>query len=116
MTSSLPPEEDILARFTREYRETITEKEQVIAQLIDNLRTHIDLENLKALRMQIHKIAGSAGTYGFKSVSVVCRQFERTLLEKMDHFSEGEGDASWIQEFESYFAQIKEAFKEGSKD
>ncbi len=110
MTTPATPPEDIIVRFTREYRETIPEKIRVLTGLIDKLKEKIDLETLKEFRMQIHKIAGSAGTYGFKTVSTLCREFEKELIEKVEHFEERPGEKSWISGFETHFNRIKEAF------
>lgn len=110
MEASETPEEDILAKFTREYKETIPLKIQTITDLLDRLKVKIDLETLKELRMHIHKIAGSAGTYGFKAVSEQCRAFEKELIEKVEHFEEHPGDPAWIKGFEESFANIKTAF------
>ncbi len=105
----LPP--DILQQFTLEYKQTIPEKIEKIQQLLGQLRERIDEENLKALRMHIHKIAGSAGTYGFTAVSEICIKFEKDLLDKLDHLKESQGNPSWLEGFEVYFEKIKDGFK-----
>jgi HPt (histidine-containing phosphotransfer) domain-containing protein len=110
MTTPATPQEDIIAKFTREYLETVPEKVRVLTELINKMKTKIDLDTLKEFRMHIHKIAGSAGTYGFKTVSDLCRQFEKDLIEKVEHFEERPGEPAWIPEFEAKFNQIKDAF------
>lgn len=102
---------DILEQFAAEYRKTVPEKIEKIQALLEQLRTKIDEENLKALRMHIHKIAGSAGTYGFTKVSEISIKFEKDLLDKIDHLKEVPGSPEWIKGFESYFDDIKKGFQ-----
>lgn len=104
--------EDILKKFTQEYQATLPEKVSSIRQILDAMKQKIDLENLKALRLIIHKIAGSAGTYGYASVSKLCQEFEKDLLNKIDHFQEIPGSPNWLIDFEKYFDGIKEGFSQ----
>ena len=110
--SAGPLSSDILKQFTEEYKLTVPEKLEKIQQLIDQLREKIDEENLKVLRMHIHKIAGSAGTYGFTTVSEVCIRFEKDLLEKLEKLNEVKGDSAWIESFEAYLEKIKQGFQQ----
>lgn len=110
MSASNAPQEDILQKFTREYRESIPEKEKVIRDLLDEMKKEITLDHLKALKMHVHKIAGSAGTYGFPEVSKRCHQFELELIEKIEHLTERPQAPSWLAEFETHFSAIKEGF------
>ena len=101
---------EILQKFAEEYRKTIPEKINALRAILDDMHLKITPENLKELRFHIHKIAGSAGTYGFDSISKLCRQFEGDLLEKIDSLKEGAGDPGWLSAFEANFEKIKEDF------
>lgn len=76
----------ILAEITEEYRKTIPQKLELLDQLVSSLQTKKTLEALQALRQHIHKVAGSAGTYGFDEVSSLCKQWDIRLLELIDRF------------------------------
>lgn len=108
--SSDPSIDDVLKKFTEEYKLTIPEKLTALRQILDEMRQKITLENMKALRFNIHKIAGSAGTYGFASVSKLCREFELDLMRKLDFFEQVPGDPQWLIEFETIFDKIKQEF------
>lgn len=101
---------EILQKFAEEYKQTIPEKIRALQSILDDMRRQITPKNLKELRFQIHKIAGSAGTYGFDSVSQRCRQWESDLLEKIESLQEGVGDPAWLEAFEAQFKQITKDF------
>ena len=76
----------ILAAITEEYRNTIPQKLELLDQLVSSLETNKTLEALKSLRQHIHKLAGSAGTYGFDEVSTLSKQWDLRLLHLIDRF------------------------------
>lgn len=108
MENRLPPE--IRKQLIDEYRSTIPDKLNSIRQQIDAMYQSVDEKNLSALRFLVHKIAGSAGTYGYMQVSKVCKQFEQELLEKIEVAKHSESHIEWVSNFESYFVKIKEGF------
>jgi chemotaxis protein histidine kinase CheA len=92
------------------YKNSIPKKIKDLQLLIDNLRNSISEEGLKALRMEVHKIRGNAGSYGFMPVTEICASFENVLLEKIANFKDAPVDQNVITEFDLYLKQIKEAF------
>jgi HPt (histidine-containing phosphotransfer) domain-containing protein len=76
----------ILAAITEEYRKTIPQKLELLDQLVKCLENEKTIEALKGLRQHIHKLAGSAGTYGFDEVSALCKQWDLRLLQLIDRF------------------------------
>ena len=103
---------NILEQFTIEYKRTIPDKLNKIQEFLDQLHVKIDEETLKGLRMHIHKIAGSAGTYGFPKVSEISLLFEKELIDRLEELKEKEGNPLWLESFQSFFDRIKEGFKE----
>lgn len=67
--SFMPPE--LVAR----YRESIYEK--II--LFHELQKKYDRESLKTFKDEVHKIAGSAGSFGFPEMTLLAREMERKL-------------------------------------
>lgn len=63
------------------YKASIPEKIKKIDTLIQKLKKNFLLENIDSLYFEIHKIAGSAGMYGFSEISNLCKDFKETLHE-----------------------------------
>lgn len=103
-----PPEE--WQRLQEQYRSTIPQKLSELKQLIRAVQKSPTLETLGALRMAVHKIAGSAGTYGFAEVSAVCKKIELEILEKIDRFSLSSPDSKWLSKLSIYLTKIESAF------
>lgn len=101
---------DVLKKFTEEYKLTIPEKMATLRQILDEMKEKITLDNMNALRFNVHKIAGSAGTYGFGNVSKMCRDFEFDIMRKLDFWGEVPGNPAWLVEFEATFEKIKKEF------
>lgn len=108
------PESSISSEDLKKLREfyigTIPEKLELIEKLIQEMETTVYEKTLIELRMHIHKIAGSAGTYGFPTVSVICRQFEGEILKKIEEIKNSSGDPTWMILFRSYLKKIKKEF------
>jgi HPt (histidine-containing phosphotransfer) domain-containing protein len=100
----------VLKKFTEEYKLTIPEKIATLRQILDDMKQKITVDNMKALRFNIHKIAGSAGTYGFGTVSKLCREFEFEIISKIEAMDKIPGDPNWLVSFEQVFEKIKKEF------
>ena len=75
------PENDFLSKLKEQYKATIPEKWQMLHDLIKSLSEDpADEKSLKALRQELHKISGSAGTYGFPKASDLCRHAEKEIV------------------------------------
>jgi HPt (histidine-containing phosphotransfer) domain-containing protein len=99
-----------LEKLAKEYQNSVPEKLHVLQNHIEEMRPKIREDSLKNLRMDIHKMAGTAGTFGFPVVSKICKEFEINLIEKIKKFSAVEDNSKWIQEFDGYLRKIKEGF------
>lgn len=104
-TSSAVPQELI-----DDYKRSIPVKIQTLQHLINNIQYSVNEEGLKALRMEVHRIRGSAGAYGFMRVTEICRSFEEELLKKIDNFKNFPCSQDDIANFDCYLKQITEAF------
>ena len=103
-------ENDELNHLKEIYIKSLHEKFIAIQQFIETLRRNTNLETLKELRLTIHKMAGSAGTYGYPAVSDICRVWDQTFAEMILSFPACQKDLSWLNEFERTFAKIKQEF------
>lgn len=105
----IPPE------FVREYDRAIPEKLQKLEILISEFKKSMNLDSLTTLRFAVHKLAGSAGTYGYDSVSVICKEWDLQLLQKIKDFPASLDEQSWIAEMDRNLHQIKEGFSRGKE-
>ncbi len=65
-----------------EYLQSARGQLQLLAQLADRLAArNDDVEALEALRREVHKIHGSAGSYGFWSASRLAAGMEETAKD-----------------------------------
>lgn len=89
-----------------EYARAIPEKIARLQTDLDNLRKELNEENLKALRFDVHKLAGNSGTYGFTDCSKLCKEFEQDLLLKLKQINEPLDKSNWLNEFHSRVEKI----------
>jgi len=101
-------------KLQHQYQESIPEKINTLKQLISQFQNIQDLDSLTSLRNAVHKIAGSAGTYGYSEVSKICKEFEGDLIQKIKDFSNG-AHSDWLTDFENYIIKIEEGFIHANK-
>ncbi|MCB1149025.1 MAG: response regulator, partial [Chlamydiia bacterium] len=103
------PKEKLLAY----YRGTICDKIDQLSKLISAVQHHADAASLHALKDFLHKIAGSAGTYGFYEVTSHCRKVEHELGSLLES---GKGPTKkWTLGLSAFLEQIKYDFQFPSK-
>lgn len=90
-----------------EYRSTIPEKIAHIEQLIGDLKTKVSQETVTTLRMAVHKLAGSSGTYGFERCSRLCRDLDADLKLKLENFSLDFFNPEYIKMLELFLVRLK---------
>lgn len=91
------------------YQNSICDKIDLLANLITGLQHHPGIPSLQALKEALHKIAGSAGSYGYPDVTKHCRELEYEI----NSLIENEGDISkkWLTELTRFLDQIKFDFQ-----
>jgi HPt (histidine-containing phosphotransfer) domain-containing protein len=97
---------DAIKKIQLEYEKTIPKKLQELKTLQDAAKKTPSLDNLTALRFFVHKLAGSAGTYGFLEVSTLCKQYEQDILEVLKNPTA----LKWMTHFDNYYDQVKKEF------
>ncbi|MEI6242009.1 MAG: Hpt domain-containing protein [Chlamydiota bacterium] len=101
-------EEDALQELMLEYKKSIPEKLRVLEKLIADVHAKGDLASVSALRFAVHKLAGSAGSYGFTEVSELCLPLDKDLHQKMESFQPLE--KNWHITLDQIFEKVKAAF------
>jgi HPt (histidine-containing phosphotransfer) domain-containing protein len=99
-----------LEKLEEEYKNSIPEKIDSLQKHIENLRQAMNEETLKTLRIEVHKIAGTAGSFGFSQVSKICKEFEQDLIQKMKEFPSFHGNSQWITDLDNYLIKVRKGF------
>lgn len=107
MDESVERLQAIQEKWRKKYDETIPAKLQLLEDFVSKMKRGIDQDTLKAFRIEIHKMAGSAGTVGYMNVSVIAKEFDQFLQEKLENFPP---DPSFVIDCEKYLSIIKEGF------
>lgn len=109
------PKEQSLLMIIEDYRASIPNRLELLQSLVDEMRKNPRLETLKELKLQIHKLAGSAGLYGYEQVSLICKEFDERLSIKIEQFEKEKTLENLENEFENYLEKIRTGFSGAEK-
>ncbi len=98
-TKSDTPTLPLPEKLFNEYKASLPEKLQNIETLIEALLNSPSKETVQNLRQAVHKIAGSAGSYGYVKAGEGCKKMEGQLDEALEKNSYGPELFSEIQQF-----------------
>lgn len=93
------------------YQKTIPDKVERLEKMILNVQRNPNLENVQTLKGEVHKIAGSAGSYGFMAVSEVCKTLETELVKQIEIIKQDQQNQGWFESLDEFFTQIKLHFQ-----
>lgn len=102
---------EILRDLVDEYQKSVGEKIENVEKLILEVEKNPSLENLTALKMEVHKIAGSAGSYGYKKAGDLCKELDQKLKELISHFQENAVSTEWINSLDEFYGKLKLYFQ-----
>lgn len=97
-------------KLEKEFRRTIPEKLKTLQGYIDELHSYPREETLIALRLEVHKIAGTSASFGFTEVSQLCKALEQDVIQKIHAFSCNLENPRWVEDLESCLKRIRKAF------
>ena len=97
-----------LESLKRKYAVSIPEKIDLIKQLVEAVQQKPDLQHLTELREMVHKIGGSAGSYGFKEASTLCKDMDTQIHERIA--ARTFFDKVWLESLTPFLTKIEEAF------
>lgn len=106
-----PESDDFLDDLKNEYRASIPEKIAKIESLIKAIETGFSNETVTTLKKELHKIAGSAGSYGFEEVSRFCKKKEVSLEEDLKDIERYRDKEEWLNSLWFFFNNMKLAFE-----
>ena len=103
-------DKETLQFLKEEYCKTIPIKVDQVRVLIDSLKADWSLDNLRAFRFHVHKIAGSAGSYGYTSVTELCKLAEQLVLSELDHVDPLPVNKELLMKLDQFFESLKQGF------
>jgi DNA-binding response OmpR family regulator len=106
-----PFSDDLLADLKGSYQKTISDKIERLEKMILDIEKDPSIPNLQTLRTEVHKIAGSAGSYGYAAVSEICKNLETDLIKQIDLAHRGQLNYQWLFSLDDFFTQIKLHFQ-----
>lgn len=99
---------DFLGELREQYQASIPEKLKQFDRIVQLIHSTPTQSSLNELFEFIHKIAGSAGSYGFEEVSVLCKEFEVKVQEEKSH-GDNLNDA-FVTEIDAFAEKFAQAF------
>ena len=87
---------NIPEKLLNQYHQSLRGKIVQLKELVQAVERGRDQTSLIALRAFIHKMGGSAGTYGYPEVSALCKEWDKLLIETIQKGLEG--DLSWLKQ------------------
>lgn len=100
---------DPLEEVIKNYIKGVGDKLTLLSNLIKKAQSKPSHDSLLALSDAIHKIAGSAGTYGFPEVSKLCKALEFSIKNKIDKNSPF--DEAFLASFDKFFKEVRYHFQ-----
>lgn len=111
-----PFSDELLADLKEKYRKSIFDKLERLEKMILAVQKEPSLLHLQTLRGEVHKIAGSSGSYGYLSVSEICKTLETDLIKQIDLAKQNRLDPEWALLLDDFFSQIKLHFQIESEE
>lgn len=106
------PIKKALVELKKEYDKTIDQKISSLRELFHRLQKNPDqIQEFAAL---IHKISGSAGSYGYAKVSTLCKNMVVEINQKIAAGTAQ--DSVWLSTLQPFIENVKEAFKTSTFD
>lgn len=102
---------DSLKELKIRYQKTIPDKVELLTQLVKNAQKNPSETFLIALMDAIHKIGGTAGSYGFTTISTLCKSLEQVLIKRVELIKNLPPDPIWLSSLDEFLQEIKFHFQ-----
>lgn len=99
--------EEIPEHLKNEYKSDFPNILNEVHQLIETFKGNKNQENLTKLKVAVHKIAGTAGVFGFNKTSDIAKQWEHVLDTKLSTFSAESCNDPFIEDNYKRFEELK---------
>jgi DNA-binding response OmpR family regulator/HPt (histidine-containing phosphotransfer) domain-containing protein len=102
-----PNNESKLEEIKRNYDGTIQQKVAHLTEMIKAAQENPEL--CKELNADIHKLSGSAGCFGYNSISEICKEKEKEITQ---HLADGTyKNREWLSSLSKFIEEIKQRFQ-----
>lgn len=104
--------DEVMIDLKKEYEKGVGEKIEHLEKLILALQKNPKIEQFIALKTEVHKIAGSAGSYGYKTVSTLCKKLDdelKLLIEDPSFLKKV--NSEWLNSLDEFYSKIKLHFQ-----
>lgn len=105
----LPKASNKLDELKKQYVKTVSDKIILLKELIKTVQDKPEANSLTALKNAVHKIAGSAGSYGFLDVSALCKELEFQIDQRLS--SKEKLEKEWLDTLDEFLRKIKYSFQ-----
>lgn len=102
-----------LQELRRAYDKTIYDKIALLAKLIKAVQNNPKQTELDELKNAVHKMGGSAGSYGYDKVSLLCKELDKQISEKLTSIHTI--DVKWLNSLDDFLTKIKAAFQKNTE-
>lgn len=108
----LLPSKSRLSELKRKYDESIGEKIALLTKLTKSAQQNPAL--IEELKAAVHKISGNAGSYGYGSVSTLCKAMQ---IEINNRLAAGtHKDVQWLSSLDEFIKKVTKGFQTSSFD
>ncbi len=104
---------DVFSRLQMDYKKTIPKKIERIEHMVLAIQRDPSIEHLHRLYVEMHKMAGSAGSYGYHAVSAMCLEIQYELIQQIELAKKGQLNPVWLFSLEDFLTNIKLHFQIG---
>lgn len=103
--------DDLMLELQADYNKTISDKIERLEKMILAIQKAPTVDHLENLRWEVHKIAGSAGSYGYEGASELSKNLELDLIKQIELARQGQLRHDWLFVLDDFFSQIKLHFQ-----
>lgn len=107
---------EALADIKRDYDKSIYSKMENLEKMIVDIQRSPSYENLQYLKIEVHKLAGSSGSYGYANVSEICKIMELELMKQMQLAQKSKAQSQFLNSLDDFFSRVKHNFQILSED
>lgn len=93
----------------QKYENTIYDKIELLTTLCIAVQKNPNKSTLSDLKTEVHKIAGSAGSYGYTAVSALCKELDAQISEKVQRNIPV--DNLWLSSLDEFLKKVKKGFQ-----
>lgn len=91
------------------YQGTISDKIALLSKLIEAIHHQRDELSMENLKNAVHKIGGTAGSYGYQGVTKICKALEYATKAKIE--AKELPTKEWLAELDHFLQEVKYRFQ-----